>query len=864
MTENKLQLEDWLDDLCVRFIINIPNEDLASVERICFQVEEAQWFYEDFIRPLDPALPSMNLRTFCMRIFQHCPLLSSFSTDHHMRAFENFMEYKTRVPVRGAILLNEAMDSTLLVKGWKKGASWSFPRGKINKDEDDLDCAIREVDEETGFDIKVAGLVPKHDEVKYIEFTMHGQQIRLYVFRDVPMDTVFAPKTRKEISNIQWFKLSELPAFRKKGGNQQNDAAAASNANKFYMVAPFLVPLKKWIVQQKRKDAAKAASNLHLPVQPLVEEVLTEEETATQTDVPTGPSASVPSIDTYEGATRELQRLLKMQPAAAQGHQQESAVSNGAVQDKGGALMAMLQSKGPTGKQPAPLGNSEIPHTPFDHIQTNPPEPQSPHHHHPTQRLSQDYYQQPPPNFPVVQRTGQNLHHGYQNQPAPISHAHPNNYNQTYTHRQAYTQNMPQMPQFRQPRKEPVLLHPQPLPPQVQQSVLTRGILPTPQLQEMAGIASGGSGAGNGPFGNQPNQYDQGAPRVQQRPVNMPPPQMTSHAMSLLNAFKSGATRNPDQHQAPNGQRQVPGAGGTAVQPQYQAPPAAPPFINGSQGGQRQYQPQNLPSIPAVANLYQQVDGAAKQPSPRSGVTLGQPAQNPNPQQAAHRSALLDIFKKQTPLSPTSSSDATVRPSRAENERPTHVAETSRAGTQQQQPQADAMGVHPRSDVGLTGMNPELNLPFRATQILARPKQAENIASQGHSGPSTQIRGTVSPQNLNVSYNNRPYPAAQSSPNTTAFPAASMLAGRQESNLEQRQKLLSLFGSKAQPSPTALWADDKGKQQEVLNEQPRSRVASLSGEGMQAVPLAPRRASGTPISPSDRDFLLNFLKKQAS
>lgn len=32
----------------------------------------------------------------------------------------------------------------LLVKGWK-GTSWSFPRGKKNKDEEDHACAIREV-----------------------------------------------------------------------------------------------------------------------------------------------------------------------------------------------------------------------------------------------------------------------------------------------------------------------------------------------------------------------------------------------------------------------------------------------------------------------------------------------------------------------------------------------------------------------------------------------------------------------------------------------------------------------------------------------------------------------------------------------
>src|SRR5690606_3345329 len=133
-----------------------------------------------------------------------------------------------------------------------------FPRGKINKDEDDLDCAVREVYEETGFDIRSAGLVPASEDTKFIEVTMRDQQIRLYVFRNVPIDTHFQPRTRKEISKIQWYKLSDLPAFRKKGNqnNHHNAAKNANNANKFYMVAPFLVPLKKWIVQQRKIDAS--------------------------------------------------------------------------------------------------------------------------------------------------------------------------------------------------------------------------------------------------------------------------------------------------------------------------------------------------------------------------------------------------------------------------------------------------------------------------------------------------------------------------------------------------------------------------------------------------------------------------------
>jgi mRNA-decapping enzyme subunit 2 len=156
-------------------------------------------YYEDFIRPLDPTLPSLSLRNFCSLIFQHCPLLSQFS-EYHAAAYAEFLAYKTRIPVRGAILLNESMDQAVLVKGWKKGSSWSFPRGKINKDEKDLDCAIREVYEETGYDIREAGLVEDEEAVKYIDVTLREQQIRLYVFRGVPMDTHFEPKTRKEIS----------------------------------------------------------------------------------------------------------------------------------------------------------------------------------------------------------------------------------------------------------------------------------------------------------------------------------------------------------------------------------------------------------------------------------------------------------------------------------------------------------------------------------------------------------------------------------------------------------------------------------------------------------------------------------------
>ena len=42
-------------------------------------------------------------------LFHACPLLHQWSHDHE-QAFTTFMQYKTRVPVCGAIMLNDTME----------------------------------------------------------------------------------------------------------------------------------------------------------------------------------------------------------------------------------------------------------------------------------------------------------------------------------------------------------------------------------------------------------------------------------------------------------------------------------------------------------------------------------------------------------------------------------------------------------------------------------------------------------------------------------------------------------------------------------------------------------------------------------
>ncbi|KAL4968886.1 decapping enzyme complex catalytic subunit DCP2 [Aspergillus stella-maris] len=510
MTETKMQLEDWLDDLCVRFIINLPREELESVERICFQVEEAQWFYEDFIRPLDPALPSLSLKAFALRIFQHCPLMASWSRYHHMTAFSEFLAYKTRVPVRGAIMLNQDMDEVVLVKGWKKGANWSFPRGKINKDEKDLDCAIREVYEETGYDVREAGLVPDDDNVKFIEITMREQHMRLYVFRGVPQDAYFEPRTRKEISKIEWWNLSDLPTLKK--GKQFDQGQAAANANKFYMVAPFLHPLKKWIAQQKKLDPK---AQVDVP-QALNDGELSMDEglQAITNNIPRPVAvlSDLPEVAASQDASAHLKRLLNVNPILPTTEPVQALFNADANLSKSHALLELLRSgtspnppSGPPQRvnkpQEAPLNQpgffpgfpQQFPGPGADMPQIPPP-----------------FRGPPQPPFSTANQHAPGIHPGF---PGPPPRGPPTGY--------------------------PGMFPPPPLP--AQERPLPPGF---PPIAGQAPAPAPYQRTGDPEFSRsaQPAQVQGAAIPPASK---LPPPKLTSHSLALLNVFKDEKKQTP-------------------------------------------------------------------------------------------------------------------------------------------------------------------------------------------------------------------------------------------------------------------------------------------------------------------------------
>ncbi|XP_033634805.1 m7GpppN-mRNA hydrolase-like [Asterias rubens] len=243
--------EDVLDSLCSRFLINIPTEERNNMIRVFFQIELAHWFYIDFYKAEKHFLPGCSIKEFSKAIFRHCPFLTEYMAqlDEH---FAKWKEYKKSVPTYGAIMVDETLQNIVLVQSYFSKTSWGFPKGKVNEEELPKQCAIREVLEETGFDI--SGLI----EEEYIEATFNEQLARLYVVTNVPVETDFKPKTRGEIKDVKWFHVDDLPTHKKDNAPKVN---LGLNPNNFFMAIPYMRTLKKKLAKRRgQKDISTMES----------------------------------------------------------------------------------------------------------------------------------------------------------------------------------------------------------------------------------------------------------------------------------------------------------------------------------------------------------------------------------------------------------------------------------------------------------------------------------------------------------------------------------------------------------------------------------------------------------------------------
>ena len=147
---------------------------------------------------------------------------------HYEELFDEFRAYKGKIPVCGCVLLDPSLTKVVLVQNWAK-TSWGLPKGKLNQNEKKSECAKREVGEETGYDVLM-----DLDENEALELVNQDQHAAMFCVPDVDPSFDFQPRVRKEISNVKFFPLDQLPA-------------------KQWGVGQFVPKIKRWVKQYKKK-----------------------------------------------------------------------------------------------------------------------------------------------------------------------------------------------------------------------------------------------------------------------------------------------------------------------------------------------------------------------------------------------------------------------------------------------------------------------------------------------------------------------------------------------------------------------------------------------------------------------------------
>jgi len=232
-----------LEDLAMRFVLNVPAEELANPNRILFLIELAWWHYEDFSRKNDATLPKFSLSNFAELLYLTIPQLKRFAPKAK-EIYSKFVMYKFSVPCAGAILLNPDMDKVILVKGMAKNSSWGFPKGKINDGEKMTTCAAREVEEEIG--VNISSLIDENEFVFHTKKGVTKQETTLYIIPGVSEQTHFATYTREEISQICWHPIGNLDPNIK--------TSKRVKGVRYFGVHEFYYGLTQWIKSARKKN----------------------------------------------------------------------------------------------------------------------------------------------------------------------------------------------------------------------------------------------------------------------------------------------------------------------------------------------------------------------------------------------------------------------------------------------------------------------------------------------------------------------------------------------------------------------------------------------------------------------------------
>lgn len=200
--------DEHANELFVRFIMNASEESFSTPEDFCILLESAFYFYCDFLIHKRVVIFNDHKKEFmmlCKGFFESIPQLAPLEK-YSEQLFKLHKTHFSKTNATGCICYNKTLTHVLVVHHQIKPEEFSFPKGKMSKNESYIEAAVRETLEETGLD------VTKYiDENNFIEYSRKGKSnVRLFNIIGLSISSHLISPSPLEICYVRWIKINHI------------------------------------------------------------------------------------------------------------------------------------------------------------------------------------------------------------------------------------------------------------------------------------------------------------------------------------------------------------------------------------------------------------------------------------------------------------------------------------------------------------------------------------------------------------------------------------------------------------------------------------------------------------------------------
>jgi mRNA-decapping enzyme subunit 2 len=217
-----------------KFMLKMTEEEKRDMNKVCNNIQLLYWsLYDSDYRHLLVSLKIPDFKRFVRYIFERDGVLRSQVLNVNA-IYNKWQRRRAAIKTYGCILINETCDKVVLVQVVGGESRWSFPKGKIEENETEIECAVREVNEETGYNCESS-----IDANKWIEHSgKRKKYCKLFIIYGVDEKFKFEPKVKYEILDLKWHSISDI--------------LYKSNSVEYCLVQPFMKELLL-LINRKRK-----------------------------------------------------------------------------------------------------------------------------------------------------------------------------------------------------------------------------------------------------------------------------------------------------------------------------------------------------------------------------------------------------------------------------------------------------------------------------------------------------------------------------------------------------------------------------------------------------------------------------------